>query len=76
MDQAIRVLPELIRLDRRKVRRRFGERFSAHRMAVDYLSVYRSLSKAGRVELDPSSLAIDVNVIPLPKRNGIDHHAN
>jgi glycosyltransferase involved in cell wall biosynthesis len=76
MDQAIRVLPELIRLDRRKVRRRFEERFSAHRMAVDYLGVYRNLSKAAKVEFNPSSLAIDVNVIPLPKRNGIDHHAN
>ena len=30
-------------LDRRKVRRRFEERFSATRMAKDYLAVYRSL---------------------------------
>jgi hypothetical protein len=30
-------------LDRRKVRRRFEERFTARRMANDYVRVYRSL---------------------------------
>ncbi|HLN09593.1 MAG TPA: glycosyltransferase family 4 protein [Xanthobacteraceae bacterium] len=33
-------------LSRQKVRRRFEERFSARRMAKDYLAVYRSLSEA------------------------------
>ena len=36
---------EAPRLDRAQVRRRFEERFSAARMARDYLSVYRSLAR-------------------------------
>ena len=43
MDEAVAALPHVLALDRRKVRRRFEERFSAARMARDYVSVYRSL---------------------------------
>jgi glycosyltransferase involved in cell wall biosynthesis len=43
VDEAIRSLPRVLTLDRRKVRRRFEQRFSATRMAKDYLQVYRSL---------------------------------
>jgi glycosyltransferase involved in cell wall biosynthesis len=43
MDDAVRMLPQALALDRRKVRRRFEERFTATRMANDYLGVYRSL---------------------------------
>ena len=50
MEEAIVALPEVIALDRRKVRRRFEERFSAARMAKDYVSVYRSLLKRDRAE--------------------------
>ena len=39
------MLPQTLVLDRRKVRRRFEERFTAARMAKDYLGVYRSLLK-------------------------------
>jgi glycosyltransferase involved in cell wall biosynthesis len=42
MDEAVRMLPQVLALDRRKVRRRFEERFSATRMAKDYLGVYRA----------------------------------
>jgi glycosyltransferase involved in cell wall biosynthesis len=49
MDEAIGALPRVLALDRRKVRRRFEERFSASRMAKDYLSVYRSLLKRSPV---------------------------
>jgi glycosyltransferase involved in cell wall biosynthesis len=50
-DQAIQVLPQVLALDRRKVRRRFEERFSVTRMAKDYLQVYRSLlRRAAAVE--------------------------
>jgi len=49
MDEAIRMLPRVIALDRRAVRRRFEERFSADRMAKDYLAAYRSLLKRQRV---------------------------
>jgi glycosyltransferase involved in cell wall biosynthesis len=50
MEEAIVALPEVIALDRRAVRRRFEERFSAARMAKDYVSVYRSLLKRDRAE--------------------------
>ena len=46
VDEAIRALPEVIRLDRRAVRRRFEERFSSRRMASDYLDVYRSVDRS------------------------------
>ena len=42
-EEAIKALPLVLSLDRRTVRRRFEERFSAARMARDYLEVYRSL---------------------------------
>jgi glycosyltransferase involved in cell wall biosynthesis len=43
MDEAIAALPRVIALDRKKVHQRFEQRFSATRMAKDYLAVYRSL---------------------------------
>jgi hypothetical protein len=36
-------LGQVAALDRHKVRRRLKERFTAHRMANDYVRVYRSL---------------------------------
>jgi glycosyltransferase involved in cell wall biosynthesis len=45
MDEAVRILPRVIALDRRAVRRRFEQRFSSVRMAKDYVAVYRSLLK-------------------------------
>jgi glycosyltransferase involved in cell wall biosynthesis len=41
VDEAVRLLPQVIRLDRRAVRRRFEDRFSASRMATDYLESER-----------------------------------
>src|SRR5262249_12212580 len=41
--EAIRILPWVLALDRRAVRKRFEERFSATRMAKDYMAVYRAL---------------------------------
>jgi glycosyltransferase involved in cell wall biosynthesis len=43
VDEAIAALPGVMALDRKKVRQRFEQRFSATRMAEDYVSVYRSL---------------------------------
>ena len=43
MEQAIVALPGVIALDRKKVRQRFEQRFSATRMAKDYVGVYRKL---------------------------------
>jgi glycosyltransferase involved in cell wall biosynthesis len=43
MDEAIRMLPQVLALDRRAVRQRFEHRFSVARMAKDYVHVYRRL---------------------------------
>jgi hypothetical protein len=43
MQAAIAALPHVISLDRSAVRRRFEERFSATRMAQDYVSLYMHL---------------------------------
>lgn len=43
VDEAVAALPHVIALDRQRVRWRFEQRFSATRMAKDYVSVYRSL---------------------------------
>jgi glycosyltransferase involved in cell wall biosynthesis len=43
MDQAAAALPRVLGLDRRNVRRRFEERFSAALMAKNYVNLYRSL---------------------------------
>ena len=42
-DEAARAATELSRIDRARVRRIFEERFTARRMAEDYLDVYRRL---------------------------------
>src|ERR1700704_1272226 len=42
-EEAIRKLPHVLSLARRAVRRRFEQRFSATRMAKDYIQLYRSL---------------------------------
>ena len=44
IDQARIALVQVAALDRRKVRRRFEERFTARRMATDYVRVYQSLA--------------------------------
>ena len=75
LDEAIRVMPELLRIDRRAVRRRFEERFSVQRMADDYLGVYRSLKRAADAGGGRNRILQVPNVIALPRRNGRDQHA-
>jgi glycosyltransferase involved in cell wall biosynthesis len=48
VEQAIAALPRVIALDRKKVRKRFEQRFSANRMANDYIDVYRRLLAASQ----------------------------
>lgn len=42
-EEAVSVLQQTVQLDRRRVRRRFEERFSASRMAADYVSIYEKI---------------------------------
>ena len=44
-DEAVAKLPEILSYDRRTVRQRFQERFTATRMAKDYVRAYRKLLK-------------------------------
>src|SRR5438132_7532149 len=43
IDEAVAVLPALLELDRRAVRRRFDQRFTASRSAKDYVQVFERL---------------------------------
>ena len=45
IDEAVAAAARIGRLDRTRVRARFDERYSAARMARDYLSIYRSLGR-------------------------------
>ena len=47
VEEAVAAYPELIALDRKTVRKTFETRFSASRMAQDYVSLYRSLLTKG-----------------------------
>jgi hypothetical protein len=60
MDEAVRMLPRVIGLDRRAVRRRFEQRFSSVLMATDYVAVYRSLLKRPSI-LEPET------TVPMPR---------
>jgi glycosyltransferase involved in cell wall biosynthesis len=76
VDEAIRAVPEVIRLDRRTVRRRFEERFSSRRMANDYLEVYRRLSRGAKLVPDHAATAFGPNIIPLHRNSGGEHRAS
>ena len=54
VEEAMLALPNVIALDRRTVRQRFEERFSATRMARDYVNVYRRLVKQSTLVEAPS----------------------
>ena len=65
MHEAVAALPQVLALDRRGVRRAFDERFTAGRMARDYVKLYRlqaaaepMATRASRL-LDAAGLSID-----------------
>ena len=47
-DHGVNAISRAVKLDRRNVRRRFEERFTARRMAEDYVRIYENTMKAGR----------------------------
>ncbi len=59
-EEGIAALPGMLSYDRRVVRRRFEERFTATRMAKDYVSAYRRLLKARKSITKPRQLDLDV----------------
>ena len=50
-DEAIKKLPDLLTLDRARIRREFERRFSAQRMAHDHVGLYRQLLRGERDSL-------------------------
>ncbi|HYN63160.1 MAG TPA: glycosyltransferase family 4 protein [Candidatus Limnocylindrales bacterium] len=54
VDQAVAALPRLVQLPRERVRREIVRRFSAERMARDYMEVYRHLIEADSVSPPPA----------------------
>lgn len=64
MDEAVRAVPQALALDRKAVRRRFEECFSAARMTKDYLRLYRSMIRkaAGRGVDIPAFAAASAHV--------------
>ena len=47
-DDGLNAINRALMLDRRLVRRRFEERFTARRMAEDYVGIYASTIQAGK----------------------------
>ena len=58
-EEAIAAIPRILSYDRRVVRQRFEERFTATRMAQDYVSVYRRLLKARKSGAKPRQLDLN-----------------
>jgi glycosyltransferase involved in cell wall biosynthesis len=58
-EEAIAALPAILAYDRREVRQRFEERFTATRMAHDYVSTYRQPMKTRTASTRPRQLALN-----------------
>lgn len=66
--QAIAAVPELLALDRRRVRAAFEKDFSARRMAEDYVSLYRRLAASvGLRGRCPRERAAEAAPVTLPR---------
>ena len=70
MPEAIAALPDVLALDRRAIRRRFEERFTARRMAQDYVALYRRQAAAAAIPLhrellEAATMSLDTIVPPL-----------
>jgi glycosyltransferase involved in cell wall biosynthesis len=75
VDQAVRMLPQVLALDRRAVRRRFEQRFSSARMATDYVALYRSLLKQPSMSVREAALPMPRPVLET-ERNGQGPHGD
>jgi hypothetical protein len=58
-EEAIAVLPQILSYDRSAVRQRFEERFTAKRMAQDYVSAYRRSLKTWTSGAKPRQLGFN-----------------
>jgi glycosyltransferase involved in cell wall biosynthesis len=60
VDEAVATLPQVVGLDRCAIRRRFEQRFTADRMAADYVAVYRQALGRARTPLPKVVAATEV----------------
>ena len=58
--QALATLPQARQLSRKAIRQRFEERFTARRMAMDYLSLYRRLAVRTHAGGDMDTASADI----------------
>jgi glycosyltransferase involved in cell wall biosynthesis len=72
MEEAVAALPRVLTLDRRGVRRRFEERFSATRMAKDYVNVYRTQLQALQAQEELALLPIPEILRTISKKPYVD----
>jgi len=72
-EEAIAALPAILSYDRRAVRQRFEQRFTATRMAQNYVSTYRRLLKTRTSGPRPRQLGINSGngLIPVPIENSL-----
>ena len=59
--EAVAALPEIVSYDRRAIRQRFEERFTAARMASEYASTYRQLLNKPIIEYNSSQRRPQLN---------------
>jgi glycosyltransferase involved in cell wall biosynthesis len=87
LEEAVAAMPRVLSLDRASVRRRFEERFSARRMALDYVSVYENLlrrmpeSRYGETDVPSRAPKAPIRrhgvTVPTPDRgNGLKVHVD
>ena len=58
LEEGVRAVPQVLAFDRAKVRRRFEERFSADRMATDYVAVYEELLRRSGTSRRPCPVLV------------------
>ena len=73
IEEALGAVPEILALDRRMVRRRFEERFSAARMARDYVRIYRSMLRKQDIPEDAAEVSLPESSL-LPPISGAKYH--
>jgi glycosyltransferase involved in cell wall biosynthesis len=76
VEEAIIALPKVIALDRRAVRARFEERFSAARMAKDYVNVYRSLLRKQSKLVDALAPSLSPSLPDARMIDGVGRYAD
>jgi glycosyltransferase involved in cell wall biosynthesis len=75
MEEAVRMLPQVLALDRHAVRRRFEQRFSSARMATEYVALYHSLLKQPSMSGRGTTVS-PPRLVPEKRLNGGSLHAD